>query len=195
MNKEKLILLGGGGNCKSCIDVIEQQNIFQIVGILDIKEKIGQRVLDYEVIGTDDDLKVLIKKYHNYFITIGQIRTVEPRRSLFSILKQLQVNIPSIISPRAHISKHSLVSKGTIVMHNAVINAGANIGENCIINTGAIIEHDAIISDHCHISTGVIINGGVKVGESSFVGSGSITKEYIDIKSGSFIKAQSLVKN
>ena len=35
---QKLILLGGGGHCKSCIDVIEQESKYTIEGILDKKE-------------------------------------------------------------------------------------------------------------------------------------------------------------
>ena len=32
--KEKIILIGGGGHCKSCIDVIEAQGRFQIMAIV-----------------------------------------------------------------------------------------------------------------------------------------------------------------
>ena len=37
--KEKLVLIGGGGHCRACIDVIERENKYQIAGIVDIKEK------------------------------------------------------------------------------------------------------------------------------------------------------------
>ena len=42
--KEPIILIGGGGHCKSCIDVLEQEGRFQIVGIIDVKENIGKKV-------------------------------------------------------------------------------------------------------------------------------------------------------
>ena len=41
MNKKQIILIGGGGHCKSCIDVIESTNEFSIAGIVDTKDKIG----------------------------------------------------------------------------------------------------------------------------------------------------------
>jgi len=34
-----IILLGAGGHCKSCIDVIEAEGKFTIVGILDVANK------------------------------------------------------------------------------------------------------------------------------------------------------------
>jgi len=32
--KEQIILIGGGGHCKSCIDVIEQKGRFAIAGTI-----------------------------------------------------------------------------------------------------------------------------------------------------------------
>jgi hypothetical protein len=58
--KEQIILIGGGGHFKSCIDVIEQEGIFDIAGIVDISEKRGLIVLGYPVIGTDADLPEFI---------------------------------------------------------------------------------------------------------------------------------------
>ena len=36
--KPKIILIGGGGHCKSVIDVIEEENKYIIAGIVDKKE-------------------------------------------------------------------------------------------------------------------------------------------------------------
>ena len=36
--KEKIVLIGGGGHCHSVIDVIEQENKYEIIGIIDTKE-------------------------------------------------------------------------------------------------------------------------------------------------------------
>jgi len=42
-----IILIGGGGHCRSVIDVIEQEGLFSIVGIVDRPEKLGDKVLGY----------------------------------------------------------------------------------------------------------------------------------------------------
>ena len=59
---QNLILIGGGGHCKSCIDVIEHENKYKIVGILDMAEKVGQKVLGYKIIGSDSDISTYVKK-------------------------------------------------------------------------------------------------------------------------------------
>lgn len=184
---DKIILIGGGGHCKSCIDVIEQQGKYQIAGIVDVLEKLHQKVLGYEVIATDDDLPRLVKEYENFLITLGQIKSPEKRIRIFQTLKESWVKLPVIISPLAYVSKHAEIGDGTIIMHHALINAGAKIGSNCIINTKTLIEHDAIIGDHCHIATGAIINGGVKVGSGTFFGSNAACKEYIEIDKNAVI--------
>lgn len=179
--KQKIILIGGGGHCKSCIDVIEQKETFQIAGIVDLPEKLHQKILGYEIIATDDDLPQMLNEYENFLITLGQIKSPDKRIRIFQTLREIGAKLPVTISPLAYVSKHAKIGDGTIIMHHALINAGAKIGENCIINTKALIEHDAIIGDHCHIATGAIINGGVKVGSGIFFGSNAVCKEYIEI--------------
>lgn len=192
--KPEIILIGGGGHCKSVIDVIEEEGKFKIAGIVDLKKKIGEKVLNYEIFATDEDLGTLSKDYKYAFITIGQIGIGKKRKKLYEKCIDLGFKFPKIISPYAYVSKHSIIGAGTVVMHGAIVNAGAKIGSNCIINSRALIEHDAEIQDNCHISTGAIINGGVKVGEGSFIGSNATTKQYITIPKNSFIKAGSVAK-
>ena len=192
--KEDIVLIGGGGHCKACIDVIEEEGKFNIAGIVDIKEKIGQKILGYEIIACDDDIPELTKKYKNFIITLGQIKSSDLRRKLFDILSKYKVYLPSIISPIAYVSKTAKIGEGSIVMHHALINSNAIVGKNCIINTKALIEHDAIIGNHCHISTTAVVNGGAEIGEGTFYGSGAVCKENIKIPAYSFIKANSIVK-
>ena len=40
-----IILIGGGGHCRSAIDVIEQDSQFRIVGIIDKPEKLDTAIL------------------------------------------------------------------------------------------------------------------------------------------------------
>lgn len=178
---KKIILIGGGGHCISCIDVIESEKKFQINGVvLPILGK-SKYLLDYPIIGTDEDLPKLLKKTPNVIICVGQIKNPKIRIKLFNFLKKNGANFPIIKSPYSYCSKYSTLGAGTILMHNSIVNANSNIGLNCIINSRSLVEHDVKIDNYCHISTGAIINGGVKVGQGSFVGSGSIVKEGVTI--------------
>ena len=91
--KEKIILIGGGGHCKFCIDVIEQSGICKIAGIVDLPEKLHQKILGYEIIATDDDLPRLINEYKNFLITLGQIKSPEKRIRIFSNTERIRGKI------------------------------------------------------------------------------------------------------
>ncbi len=190
---KEIILIGGGGHCKSVIDVIEQEGQFKIAGILDKSELLGTNVLGYPVIGNDSDLDDLAREYRYILVTVGQIKSPSLRIKLFDLATEAGFILPNIISPNAYVSQHASIGSGVVVMHDAVVNTNAKIGDNCIINTKSLVEHDSDIGDHCHISTCATINGGVKVGVGCFIGSGAITKESITVTKNSFIKAGSIV--
>jgi len=182
-----ILLIGGGGHCRSCIDVIEAEGKYKIAGIVNQPGGNADPFLGYEVLGDDGDLPELFKKYTIALITVGQIKSTDLRVKLFQQLRSLGFELATIISPRAYVSKNASLGAGTIVMHDSLVNAGAKIGNNCILNTKSLVEHDAIVEDHCHISTGSIVNGGTVIREKTFVGSNTITKEYITVGKNSVI--------
>jgi len=187
MSKPSLILIGAGGHSHACIDVIEQHGGYQIAGLIGMPDEIHDHHLGYAVIGTDDDLPELAKTIPYTLITLGQIKTSAHRSRLYQQVLALGFQLPTIIAPRAYVSRHATLGAGTIVMHGAIVNAGASVGKNCIINTRALLEHDVTVADHCHISTGTIINGNTAIGSGCFVGSGSIIKEGASLGQGCLV--------
>lgn len=181
MASEALLLVGAGGHARSCIDVIEQDGRYRIVGLVGVRSEVGREIFGYRVLGSDDNLPSLIASCQRALVTVGQIKNAEPRIRLFERLQALHCELPTIVSPRAQVSRHAVLGDGTIVMHGAMVNAGARVGRNCIINTLAVIEHDVIIGDHCHIATAAVLNGGVQVGTGTFVGSNVSVKQALKI--------------
>ncbi len=189
--KPQIILIGGGGHCASCIDVIEQENKFKILGIVDNALSEGA-ILGYPVIGRDDDLNKLRSNCDYAFITVGQIKTPSVRIRLYEYAKSVGFKFPTIVSPRAYVSIHATIGEGTIIMHDALINSRASVGDNCIVNSKALVEHDATVGNNCHISTAAIINGGTVIKNGTFVGSNAVTKESVQTRECDFIKAGAL---
>jgi sugar O-acyltransferase (sialic acid O-acetyltransferase NeuD family) len=195
--REKLILIGGGGHCKSCIDVVQAEGRFEIAGIVESTacqvSDIGSLVMGYPVIGTDDDLPELVKTYKNVLITVGQIHTAEVRIKLFNQISKLGGISPVIISPNAYVSRTATIGAGTIVMHQVIVNTEAVIGVNCILNTGMLVEHETTVGDHCHPSTCSVINGQCRIGSRVFIGSRTVLSNNINIVDDSIISAGSVI--
>ena len=191
---EPIVLIGGGGHCKACIDVIEREGKYKIEGILDENLKPGDKVLGYKIIGKDDIISEVAAKYHNFFITVGQITNMDIRMKLYTKVKKSGGIFSAVISPFAYISEHSEIGEGTIIMHHAVVNTNVTIGEQCIINTKALIEHDSVVGNFSHISTGSILNGGVYVGKNVFIGSNTVVNNNVKITDGVIVPSGYVIR-
>ncbi len=186
-----LILVGGGGHCKSVIEAAESAG-FEIKGILDLPHTVGNRTLGYEIIGCDDD----IPKYVDccdFVITVGFIKNPSLRIKLHGLIKSAGGNLAIVVASTANVSNHATLEEGTVVLHQANINAGAKIGKSVIINSCANIEHDVEVGDFCHVSTGAMVNGTSKIDSKTFIGSGATICNNISIGNNAIIGAGAVV--
>ncbi len=189
----KLVLIGGGGHCKSCIEVIESDARFAITGIINKQINTAKSCLGVPFIGTDSDMERILSQNDMALVTVGQINTPEIRKKLYNLIKAFDKKMPIITAASSIVSRHSTIKQGSIIMHGAIINADADIGSNVIVNSMALIEHDVTIGDHCHISTGARINGSAKIADGCFIGSGAIIHQNITIGSNAVISAGAVV--
>lgn len=187
-----LVLIGGGGHCKSVIEAAESAG-YQILGVLDMPEEVGKDILSTKVIGTDDDIPTYVDKAE-FVITVGFIKNPAIRIKLYNKVKEVGGRLATIVASTAHVSKYATIGEGTVVMHQAFVNAGAKVGNNVILNTFSNIEHDAVIGNQCHISTGTMVNGDCKVGDNCFIGSQSVLANGISVGDDIVVGAGSLVR-
>lgn len=178
MNKQ-LILVGGGGHCKSVIDVVESIG-YSILGILDVPENVGKPLLDYTIIGTDEQIPEYVNQA-DFLVTVGQIKSAALRIKIHDKIVQAGGKLATIVASTAHVSKYAQVGAGSVIMHHAFINANAVVGTGCIINTYASIEHDVVVGNFCHIATGAMVNGSTHIGNNCFVGSRSVISNNLSI--------------
>lgn len=191
--KRPLVIIGGGGHCKSVIEAAESVGC-QIAGILASQEEVGKTVLGYEIVGTDDMIPEYADKA-DFIIAIGFIKDPSVRTKTAQKVKDAGGKLATIIASTAHVSRHAEIGSGTVVLHHASVNAGAHIGNNCIINTAANIEHDVAVGNGSHISTGAMVNGDCRIGANVFVGSGAVVANGITVTDGTIVGAGAIVVN
>ena len=191
--KPNLVLIGGGGHCISVIDIIENGNEFNILGILD-SNIIENNILGYKILGGDDLIPELVNENTYFLITVGQIKSYSIRKKISKILTENNAKLATVISSLAYVSKHASIEEGTVIMNHAVVNAKSKIGKNCIINTMSNIEHGVLIGDFCHISTCAVVNGESVIGNDTFIGSNATISNNIIIKENSIISAGKFIK-
>ena len=124
-----VLLVGGGGHCHSCIDVIESEGKLSIQGIIQPAGGEYEMVMGYPTVGSDDDLAEFISAGSCVLVSIGQIKTAGPRIRLFNIIKKCGGTMPIVVSSTAYVSARSVLREGTIIMHGATVNSASEVGK------------------------------------------------------------------
>ena len=187
----KLLLLGGGGHCRSVADCALSSGLFDNIGIVDFVEA---SCLGISTVGTDDDLQKLHDEgWTDAFVTVGSIGDTVLRRKLYKKIKDAGFKVPVIADPSAVIARGTSIGEGSFIGKRVVVNSGVSAGDCCIINTGAVVEHDCAIGSFAHLGPGSVLCGEVKVGEDSHVGAGSTVIQQVCIGKGVLVGAGSVV--
>lgn len=191
---KKVILLGGGGHAKCVIDAMHLGREYSPHCVLDLKERIGEKVLGVAITGSDADLRAYSKRGVKLcFVALGSTCDPARRIALWEQAVKAGFTFPNIIHSSAIVSAHAALGRGVYIGPGAIVNAGAVIGDGCIINSGAIIEHDCRVGEFAHIAPGTVLSGGVSVGNRSHLGTGCSVIHCIKIGEDSIIGVGSVV--
>lgn len=194
MKSGRILLLGGGGHCRSVLDSLLGLEEYAQVGIVDWPEKCRNGIYGVLVAGSDEDLPRLFREGWKYaFVTLGSIGNYKRREQLYRCLLDIGFEVPVICDGSAVVSRNAALGNGTFVGKHAIINAGTTVGACAIINTGAILEHDCSIGNMTHISTGSTLCGGVSVGDGTHIGAGTVIRQKLSVGADSIIGIGSVV--
>jgi len=191
---ENIVIFGSSGHAKVIVDIVEKEGKFKIVGFLDPKLKIGDKIFGYSFIGRDQDLPSLMNRYsiHGGIIAIGD------NQMRFELSKKIENLVPNFnfiraVHPRAIMAREVGIGEGTVVMAGAVINPYCSIGRFCILNTQSSFDHDSTMADFSSLAPGVVTGGNVQIKEFSAIGIGAILLDGIRIGEHTVIGAGATV--
>jgi sugar O-acyltransferase (sialic acid O-acetyltransferase NeuD family) len=182
-DKPYLLIFGAGGHAKSVMEMVLQNNLFSIVGILDDDPDLtGRSVLGIPVLGTRGMLSFLASQgVHQAANGVGGILDSTVRVKIFELLAKSGFSFPAIIHPRATIEPSARVAEGVQVFANAYVGSEALLKSRCMVNTNAVISHDCVIGEYTHIAPGALLAGHVHVGARTLIGMGVTTAIAVQI--------------
>ncbi|MGI9646907.1 MAG: acetyltransferase [Acidimicrobiia bacterium] len=188
--RERIILIGAGGHAKSVIGVLEREDRWDLVGLLDDDPRTDS-VLDYPVLGDREKAPDLhdsgITRAH---VSIGDNAT---RSTLASEMAEIGFTLVSIFDPTAVQFDHTRVGAGSFIHAYAVLGATVQIGDLAIISVHAAVGHDSVLGNSVHLAPKVQLAGDVKVGDGTFLGTGTVVLPGVTIGTGVVVGADSLV--
>lgn len=191
---KNIVLIGGGNQVQYSIDIIEKQNLYSIIGIIDSKQEIGSIICGYKIIGRQENLLELIEQYNidSGLITIGDNYS---RYYVHNVIKNIKPDFEFInaIHPSVVIGNNVTLGKGILAMAGCIFNPGSFIGDFTFFATGAHVEHDCYISEYASISAGSLTGGHVKLGKFSALTLGVTIVDRIEIGENTVVGAGSVV--
>lgn len=188
-----VIVLGAGGHAKVLINVLQLCSV-EILGVTDPDPSlIGQEVLGFPIIGTDDVLRNYSSQKVQLVNGLGSVGLPSARGRLFDDCKKLGFVFATVVHPAAVIAADVEIGEGSQVMAGAILQPGVCLGDNVIVNTNASVDHDCTIGRHTHIAPGATLSGDVQVGIGTHLGTGVLIVQGIKIGDNSVVGAGSLV--
>jgi sugar O-acyltransferase (sialic acid O-acetyltransferase NeuD family) len=192
--KRNVALLGAGPHANVVIDILEKENQYSIVGLIDSKREIGSAFNEYSIIGRQEELCDIKKKYNLY----GLLVCIGDNWLRGLVAKKVKEACPDIvfvnaIHPSVQLGKNVVIGEGVVIMPNCVVNTEAKIGNHCIINTLSSLEHNCVMEDYSSLSAGVVTGGYMTLKEYSAVALGVTIFDRVTIGMHCVIGSGSLV--
>ncbi|WP_040978343.1 acetyltransferase [Oceanobacillus jeddahense] len=193
---KKLVIIGSGGFSKQVIEIVEKINdqckTYDLIGLIDDnKSFIGEKILNYEVIGTTEYLYEYSQNNEVYgVIAIANAEVKKQLSNKLSLVKWV-----NLIHPDAIITNYINMGIGNIICGGVIINPDCTIHNHCHINIGSTFGHDVTLMDFITVMPGCKISGNVTLENSSMIGTGSTIIQGITIKEKSVLGAGAVVIN
>ncbi len=178
MKKNKIIIVGAGEQARVTIDNIEEQNKYEIFGLIaaDNEDNISSKIYGYNILCKDRELPELLnsnKDIKHYILGLGISvgGSLIHRESIYKKLDKI-IHPANIIHPTANISVRAKIGNGNIIEAYSKICNGVSIGNHCLIQSFSSINHDQILGNNIMIACNVTL-AGKKIDDHSIIAEGS----------------------
>jgi sugar O-acyltransferase (sialic acid O-acetyltransferase NeuD family) len=191
---KNIIIIGGGNQAHYTIDIIEKEDKYNIVGIIDSIHAVGSERFGYKILGRQEDILQIVKQYQVY----GGLIAIGDNWTRYKVSNQILSLVPDFkfvnaIHPSVIIGNDVNIGIGVVAMAGVIFNPKSIIGNFTFFATGAQVEHDCIISDYASISAGSVTGGYVKLGKFSALTLGVTVLDRLEIGENTVVGAGSLV--
>lgn len=188
MDKNALILIGGGSHAKMVADAWGSMG-GHIHAYIDPKTSSW-----LENLGAQHWQKMPAQP--ELLTAIGFLgTTIESLKRRLAVAKETNAQFPVIKHSHAIISSSANTDSGVQLHAGSIVNPAAIIGAHSVVNSRAVIEHDAIIGKGVHVAPGAIVLGGATVGDCAYIGAGAVIVQGCHVPAETFVKAGSVWNN
>jgi acetyltransferase EpsM len=187
---KRLLILGAGGHARAVADVAAECG-WSVAGFTDRAG--GPKGPD--ILGDDSQVADLIRAGTVDAAIVGVGNTALARRAeLFDLLKTAGTKTPSLVHPRASVSRSAKIGEGVVIFPGVVLGAHVEVGDNVVLYSNVVAEHDCRIAAHAYLSPGVILCGAVTVESCAFLGAGAVVLPGLTVGRNGMVPAGDVVR-
>jgi sugar O-acyltransferase (sialic acid O-acetyltransferase NeuD family) len=172
-----LLVIGGGAHGHVVADLAATEGSWSDIAFLD-DEGTGTRPGSWGVAGRFGDLATIAGRFDGCVAAMGDAKL---RLEWLDRAQAAGLRIPTLVHPRATVSRHARLDAGVVVCAGAVVCIGATIGRGAIVNTGATVDHDCRLGAGVHVCPGAHLAGSVEIGARTWFGIGAVARQGIRI--------------
>lgn len=170
-----LVVIGSGGLdiVRLIEDINSDSNEFNFIGFLEKDQsKIGQEVLGYPILGTDD---LLINKFSHCCVVNNVIQTTKIHEIVTKNLREIYHvnNFPNLIHPTSKYVYFG-IGEGNIIYEHVTFGAASSIGNFNILYPNTSIGHETKVGDSNLLALNVNIGARSEIGNRNLFGNASV---------------------
>ena len=185
-------MYGAGGHGKVVADLLVSRGESEFAGFVDDGEELwGMTVMGFTVLGGGGWLRREAGS-SRIAVALG-VGDNASRKWIAENSAYWDLEILTVVHPRAAVSRAARVGRGSVVMANATVNAEAMVGDGVIVNSGAVVEHDVKVGEYAHVAPNAAMGGGSSLGAFSHLGIGASVLPCVRIGARTVVGAGAVV--
>jgi sugar O-acyltransferase (sialic acid O-acetyltransferase NeuD family) len=191
---QRVIVIGGSDQGRQAIDIIEQLDGMEIVGVLDRQPLEGELIAGHPVLGSDEDLSASAESSRATAFVVAIGDNFSRQRVLTREMAACpQLEPVRVVHPSAVVARTAEIGRGTIIMAGVVVSNACRIGAGALLGTRSSLDHDTVLGDYASLAPAATTGGGVRIGECTAIGLGANVIHGIAIGNNSVVGAGALV--
>lgn len=198
MLHKEVVVVGGSGFGRECLDVLEAAQVYDsgiyLLGVLDdgLSEINIKRLINREIgyLGRIDDWLATKHTATHFVLGIGSPRI---RRMLSQKMVNAGLVPMTLIHPTAILGSKIQIEAGVVICAGAVISTNVVLGPYVHINPNVTIGHDSVLDEFVSINPAAVISGEVHVKADTLVGAKALVLQNLVVGERVTIGASALV--
>jgi len=164
----EIYALGVGHSTPLFIEIAEAAG-WHVAGLYHYnKERTGEFDHGFEILGSFEDLYHQDISGEHFLLTMGNMRI---RKEVADKLLKLGGTIPSIVHPRARISRFSQIAESGVVLGDGVeLQSDVVVEKNVIIRSDVTICHNTTIKPNVFVGPKALIGAYITISDFAYIG-------------------------